>query len=74
MAKVIIERPTETTFGKIRPGTCFEAGQGNIYIKGKDQTATAIHKNGGLMNAGEQEKFEDDRVIQYVTEITFKVG
>lgn len=72
--KINIERPTQTTFGKIRCGTAFETHPGDIYIKGKGQLATAIHKHAGHMNAGETEEFADDRVIQYVTEITFKVG
>lgn len=71
--KTIIERPTQTTFGKLRTGRVFETN-GNVYIKGKGQAATAIHKDCGLMNAGETEDFADDRVVHYVTEITFKVG
>jgi hypothetical protein len=70
---ITIERPTQTTFGQLRTGRVFET-QGHVYIKGKGQVATAIHKNGGLMNAGETEDFADDRVVHYVTEIKFKVG
>lgn len=75
MAKIKIERPTETTFGKLNAGALFET-QGHIYIKAEHDSdkATAVHKNGGLMNAGEIETFKPDRVVHYVTEAIFKVG
>lgn len=71
--KINIERPPQTTFGKLSKGRAFEIN-GSIYIKGIGDIATAIHKNSGLMNAGECEVMREDLVVQYVTEITFKVG
>lgn len=71
--KVKITQPGSMRFSDARVGMLFKHGDG-IYVKSESNTAVAVYKSAGMMNAGADVDFDDDIQVVRVAEVEFILG